>query len=74
MDTGKEMINKTSSLQRNGAIQASIINKLVGRSQIYMDAAFRFIHQSSAHIRIVLGDRTIGVYVDGIVYKREQLD
>lgn len=74
MDNGTVTMNKTSSLQRNVAVQARIINKLLDRSQIYMDSAFRLIHQSSAHIIIVFRLSSIGVHVDGAVYKRKQFD
>ncbi|MCV4234507.1 hypothetical protein OHJ21_25385 [Virgibacillus sp. LDC1] len=57
-NTDKDVM-KTSKLQRSGSTQARIIDRLHERSQIYMNSAFRFTHQSSAHICIVLGDRAL---------------
>ncbi len=73
MDNGTDAMNKTSRLQRNGAIQARIINKLLDRSQIYMDSAFRMIHQPSAHICIVLGDRALESVLMALYIKENNL-
>ncbi|UYO06441.1 hypothetical protein [Paenibacillus sp. PSB04] len=73
MDNGTDTMNKTSSLQRNVAVQARIINKLLDRSQIYMDSAFRLIHQSSAHICIVLGYRALESMLMALYIKENNL-
>lgn len=72
MNTGNDM-TKTSKLQRSGSTQVRIIDKLHERSQIYMNVAFRFTHQSSAHICIVLGDRALESMLMAMYIKEENL-
>ncbi|OZB94150.1 hypothetical protein [Paenibacillus sp. XY044] len=73
MVNGTDTMNKAPKLQTNEAIQERIINKLLDRSQIYMDSAIRYIHQPTAHICIVLGDRALESMLMALYIKENNL-